>query len=415
MRSRIGSYFSGLSTNKKPGVFQPKRPKDTGFRYARPIKEMIHEVADIKIQKTESVLEALILEANLIKKYQPKYNMIGKDDKSFSHFIITNEEFPRVLIVRETDLSPSSLIRSAKGRTTFSLSKEKGNVVVTTYGPYASKRQMEIALKIIRKIFPFHSLAAKTEKGCLDFQIGRCPGPYAQAISKKDYAKNIRGIRMILEGEKKGLVKKMEGEMKEYAKNNEFEKAAESRNKIFALKHLQDVALIGPEFSKSLITEKSLEKKLRVEAYDVSHISGQYATGSMAVFCGSEPDKSQYRKFKIKTVAGADDTGAMREILIRRFKNDWPRPDLILLDGGRGHLSIVQKLLSDLDLSIPVAAAAKGEKRKNTKIQNLKFKPNSQVRNILKDSNLIKKIMDEAHRFAVGYHRKLRKTDFLAE
>lgn len=162
-----------------------------GGEAIRPIEAMIYEVADVGYQKTDSVLEALIMEANLIKKYLLKYNAMGKDDKSFAYFAITRalkqilvrgeakEEFPRVIILRQTELE-----------------KNKDSVAYK-YGPYTSKKQMEIALKIIRKIFPFHSNNAKTEKGCLDFQIGRCPGPYAGAISREDYRKNIRGIRMI--------------------------------------------------------------------------------------------------------------------------------------------------------------------------------------------------------------------------
>ncbi|PIP26649.1 MAG: hypothetical protein COX31_01170, partial [Candidatus Moranbacteria bacterium CG23_combo_of_CG06-09_8_20_14_all_40_16] len=124
------------------------------------------------------------------------------------------------------------------------------------YGPYTSKKQLEIALKIIRKIFPYHSNKQKTEKGCLDFQLGKCPGPYAGAISKEDYAQNIRGIKMILEGRKKNLLKKMEKEMQNHSKKNEFEKAAELRNKIFALRHIQDVALISEPDPASILPLK---------------------------------------------------------------------------------------------------------------------------------------------------------------
>lgn len=401
LKDRVRSYFNGFDVR--------------GER----IFSMVAQIADIEIRKTDSVLEALILESNLIKKFQPKYNVKEKDDKSFSYFVITKEEFPRVLIMRRTELD---------GARSFSrLWKEKKEVSFSRiFGPYTSKKQMETALKIMRKIFPFHSSRQKTEKGCLDFQLGRCPGPFAGAITKTDYKKNIKGIRMILEGRKSHLLKSLEKEMKEYANKNEFEKAGEARNKIFALKHIQDVALVTRDEKsqfqnpKSKITSKSQIKNFkpsRIEAYDISNISGDHAVGSMAVFDNSngkfEPNKSQYRKFKIKTVGGANDVGSMAEVLFRRFKNDWQLPNLILLDGGQGHLNMGEKVLGEFNLEIPIGAVAKGPTRKNLEFRISNFESNSNLKNILKDKNLIKRIMDEAHRFAVGYHRKLRKKNLL--
>ncbi|MFA6383156.1 MAG: GIY-YIG nuclease family protein [Parcubacteria group bacterium] len=415
LRSRVGSYFSTPLTDKKLGVSRPKRPKDTKLRHAtarnldRPIEYAIDQIADIEVRETDSVLEALILEAQLIKKLQPKYNAMGKDDKSFSYFVITKEDFPRVLILRATDLPPHPQ--------PLSLKRERGVRVAKTFGPYTSKKQMEIALKILRKIFPFHSNNQKTERGCLDFQIGRCPGPYAGAISKADYMKNIRGIRMILEGRKKGLIKKLETEMKNYAKNNEFEKAADARNKVFALKHIRDVALIASDEKLEIINQKS--ETIRIEAYDISNISGAHAVGSMVVFKNNEPDKSQYRKFKIKTVEGTDDVGMMREVLLRRFQNDWPQPDLILLDGGKGHLFMAERLLQELNLEMPMVTIAKGKSRKNLNFQfsifnQFSIPKFSNLKNIINDKNLIKRIMDEAHRFAITYHKKLRRKNLLS-
>ena len=374
LRNRVRSYFSGKSGTE------------------RLIETMIHEVADIRTMQTDSVLEALILESGLIKKYLPRYNAMGKDDKSFSYFVITKEQFPRVVILRQTELA------------------ENKKITRRTFGPYASKKQMEIALKIIRKIFPFHSLTQKTEKGCLDFQLGRCPGPYAGAISQEDYQKNICGIRMILEGKKKNLVKKLEREMKNFSNKHEYEKAGELRNKVFALKHIQDVALISSDMKSET---QSVGQELRIEAYDISNISGQFAVGSMIVFFGNEPDKSQYRKFKIKTIQGADDVGMMREVLLRRFKNDWPQPDLIFLDGGKGHLSMSENLLKELGMKIPIIAVAKGPNRKNLSLQFSMTQFPNEGKKILSNKNLVKRIMDEAHRFAIGYHKKLRRKELL--
>jgi excinuclease ABC subunit C len=377
LRSRVGSYFRGAETREH-------------------IESMMPNVFDVDFRQTDSVLEALISESNLIKKYQPKYNIKEKDDKSFSYFIITNEKFPRVIILRGTDLDKNK------------------NIIKYTFGPFTSKKQIEIALKIIRKIFPFHSNNQKTEKGCLDYQIGLCSGPYDNAISREEYKKNIRGIKMILEGKMKKLIASLEKEMNKAAKKNEFEKAAELRNKIFALKHIRDVALITKDFEEKLRTTNYEPRTIRIEAYDISNISGTNAVGSMVVFANDEPDKSQYRKFKIKTIQGSDDVGMMREVLNRRFYNDWPMPDLVLLDGGVGHLNMAEKLLhKELGLNVAIASVAKGPKRKNQelRITNHELKP--EIKNILSNKNIIKRIMDEAHRFAIAYHRKLRKGNFI--
>ncbi|HOW60844.1 MAG TPA: GIY-YIG nuclease family protein [Candidatus Moranbacteria bacterium] len=384
LRSRVKSYFQGRDVR--------------GER----ILSMVRQVADIKTQQTDSVLEALILESNLIKKHQPKYNIDLKDGKSFSYFVITKEKFPRVIILRKTDLGKNK------------------NITRYTFGPYTSKKQMEIALKIIRHIFPFHLNKQQSENGCLDFQIGLCPGPYAGAISGKDYMANIRNIRMILAGKKKGLINTLEKEMQTEAKKHEFEKAAELRNKIFALQHIRDIALITKDFEENTRTTNHEPRIFRIEAYDISNISGTNAVGSMVVFSNNKPDKSQYRKFRIKTVAGIDDVKMMREILIRRFNNEWPMPDLILLDGGIGHLNMADRLLhKKMGLAVSIAAVAKGPMRKNVKIKisNDKSILNSQISNeieeILDDKNLIKGIMDEAHRFAINFHRKIRKKNAL--
>ena len=148
LKDRVGSYFLKNAHLDRPNI-----------------EPMVAQIADIKVHETDSVLEALILESNLIKKHQPKYNVMAKDDKSFGYFVVTKEKFPRVVILWKTELGkvPAKKI----------------------YGPYLSKYQMNVALKLIRRIFPFHSNKQQTEKGCLDFQIGKCPGPHAGEISQK--------------------------------------------------------------------------------------------------------------------------------------------------------------------------------------------------------------------------------------
>lgn len=398
--------YIGKATNLKSRVQSYFRSIEVAGR-SEWISLMVSQVEDIDFEQTDSVLEALILESNLIKKHQPKYNTLEKDDKSFSYFAITKEEFPKVLIFRFTDLNFENL-------------EAKSYKLKAVFGPYTSKYQMQTALKIIRRIFPFHALKQKTEKGCLDFQIGMCPGPYAGAISKIDYAKNIRAIKMIFEGKKKSLIKTLEKEMQTFAKKNEFEKAAELRNKIYALQHIRDVALMTRDFEVgSNVKTSERQNVIRVEAFDISNISGQHAVGSMVVFENGVANKSQYRKFKIKTVEGSNDVAMMREVLLRRFKNDWPMPDLVLLDGGQGHANAIGELVFELGLNLLIVAVAKGATRKNlnfqfpisNKISMSQFP--KEVKNFLDNKNLVKSIMDEAHRFAITYHRKVRSKNSL--
>lgn len=365
LKSRVRSYFQGK------------------LAFERPIEFVLDKVTSIETQQTESVIEAYFLEQELIKKHQPKYNVMGKDDKSFVYACVTKEDFPRFEIIRQTHLDPKNYQR--------------------IYGPFDAKHLVEKSLKILQKIFPYHNKKQKTERGCLDYQIGLCPGPYDNAITKRDYLKNIRAIEMIFRAKKKILIKKLEQEMKKLARGEKFEEATIKRNQIFALRHIQDVALLSRGGRSSAPTSE-----IRIEGYDISNISGAHQVASMVVFDNTvsnqiEPNKNQYRKFKIKTIKGANDVSAMKEVLERRFKNDWPLPNLIFLDGGQGHLNMATKLFKEINLKIPIMAVAKGPTRKK-----LDLRTKGRIPKPLKDETLITRVRDEAHRFAVGYHRKLR-------
>jgi len=361
----------------------------------------ISEVADLEIRRTDTVLEAYILEQDLIKKLQPKYNMMSKDDRSFCYVVVTKEDYPRFMVMRKTETNIVGAIHELPRRRAVHeppLRKKYGKI----YGPYTSRRQIETVLKILRKIFPYHSRAEKSEFRCFDYHIGLCPGPYDNAISQKDYRKNIRAIQMILEGKKKNLVNKMKKEMLACSDKHDYECAAKLRNQMFALQHIQDVALIsnGRE-QKSLFPTN----RIRIEGYDISNISGKNSVGSMVVFDNTEGElkanKNQYRKFKIKTVEGANDVGAMEEVLMRRLRNNWPLPNLIILDGGRGHLNMARKVLRIYHLDIPLLAVAKGPTRKKLDLYSFGTLPKL-------PKNIIEQIRDEAHRFAIKYHRDLR-------
>jgi excinuclease ABC subunit C len=375
LKSRVRSYFSGSKT------------------YTRPIEYAIDQVEKIETKKAETVLEAYLLEQDLIRRLQPKYNVIGKDDKSFVFVCVTDEQFPTFVVKRKTDLESEDTKQYAR-----------------IYGPYTSKYMISRALKIMRRIFPYHSKKQKTEKGCMDFQLGLCPGPYEGKITRKDYLRNIRGVELMFRGKKKMLIRQLEREMKAHSKRQEFEQATEKRNQLFALSHIQDVALINEERPSVPDFAKSSRKKYRIEGYDISNIGGKFNVGSMVVFEGRwgniEPVNSQYRRFKLKTIQGADDVGAMREILERRFKNDWRTPDLILLDGGKGQLNVAKRVLRENKLKIPMLAIAKGPTRKKLEIHS-----HGDIPRIPK--KIISQVRDEAHRFAINYHKKLRENEFL--
>jgi len=355
---------------------------------------LVGKIKIIDYKKTDTAFEALILESKLIKKHSPPFNIREKDDKSFLYVEITKDFFPRVLLVR--------------GKSEF---KGKG------FGPFTSASAIREALRILRRIFPWstHSgsdtwlsrhgeiTVRKERKPCFDYQIGLCPGVCIGAISRTDYLKNIKNVEFIFQGKKKAILKNLKKEMKLASKNLEFEKAEKLKRQIFALGHIQDIALIN---DSNFPTHYKLQtKNYRIEGYDISNISGTSAVGSMAVFINNEPAKSEYRKFKIRTISKPNDVGMLEEVLRRRFKNSWPLPNLILVDGGIGQVNSARKVLAEFGLKIPVLGIAKGAKRKNNKIvgggqKNIPIPVLIQVR-------------DEAHRFAVGYHKKLRGKGFL--
>lgn len=373
LRDRVRQYFTGHDTR--------------GERIAK----LVAHTTDIDTIQTDSVLEALILEAELIRKYKPKYNIDGKDDKSYSFFIITKERFPRVVILRQTDFD-----KEQYGDVMY----RKGKI----FGPYTSREQMKIALKIIRRIFPFHDRSEQSEKGCLHYQIGLCPGPYSGAISEVDYKRNMRNISLFLSGHKKALLCKLEKQMLSFAKKEKYEEAEKVKRQIFALTHINDIALM----KKDIAFTRFSAHEMRVEAYDISHIGGDAMVASMVVFINGVADKSQYRKFKVQSIDGINDVGAMREILARRMNHldDWGIPQLIVLDGGKGHINMADDLWQKLDVNIPVIAVAKGPTRKKIDVYKSAFFPVNHE--IITNKELLESIREEAHRFAISFHKKLR-------
>lgn len=357
----------------------------------RKTEALVSEAIDLEIRETPSVLEALILEAELIKRLKPKYNIRDKDDKSFIYVGITREDFPKPILVRGHELQAMN--------SKFQVS----------FGPFTSAGALREALKILRGIFPWSECKPNQNKPCFYYGIKKCPGVCVGKISKKDYQKNISGLKLFFRGKKTQIIKNLEREMKEASKDREFERAAEFRNRIYALNHIHDISLIKKDDFMNCRAPEALQHKAmgRIEGYDISNISQKLATGSMVVFRDGAPEKKEYKKFRIKNTKSGD-VPMLREVLTRRFKNNWPSPDIILIDGGEAQVGVAEKVLKANKLNIPVIGIAKGISRKNDRFV---FDYNDQeLKRITKIfENLFKQVRDEAHRFAIGYHRSLRK------
>lgn len=483
--------------------------------YSERIAALISQIADLDFILTDSELEALILESNLIKERRPKYNVVLRDDKHYPFLKLDPKEpFPRVSVARRI--------------------KDDGALY---YGPYVPAGTMWDTLFLINKAFPLRKCKSlKGRKLCLDYHLGRCLGPCEGLVSPEEYGEVVKRVRLILEGRDRELVKLLERQMRETAERLEFERAAQLRDQVQALKQTiegqkiisakgedQDVLgfaqkgkegcvqlfvirggrLIGREsfafeevaekgkaaflssFIKQLYLAKtSLPKEVlipfpvedqglieewlsaragrkvsltvpqrgkraelvemathnaeemlnqslrssegreralqelreflgmsrlprRIEAYDISNISGNLAVGSLVVFADGAPKRSDYRRYRIKTVLGADDYAMLREVLGRRFRRqeEMPLPDIILIDGGRGQLNAALKAAQDLHISrVTMISLAKEDEEvfHPSQIRPLPIPAGSRAK------HLLQQIRDESHRFALAYHRKLR-------
>ncbi|MGC8651418.1 MAG: GIY-YIG nuclease family protein [Minisyncoccia bacterium] len=336
------------------------------------IREMVRLAKKIKIQITDNLLEAIILEANLIKKYWPKYNVREKDNRSFIYIVIPKQDFTKPIIVR--------------GREIKKFPPQKADV----FGPYKSISLLTTALRIIRRIFPYSTCQIGSGRPCFDYQIGLCPGACIGAISKEDYQKNIDNIILLLKGQKKALFKRLE---------------RENPAKILALKHLEDVALLSKD-------DYYLTPPMqRIEGYDISHLSGKETYGSMVVFEDSKPNPQAYRLFKIKEAAPNNDLASLEETLTRRFRHqEWHYPDLIVIDGGKPQIDYLTKVFAKHNVSIPFLGISKYQNDKLVFPKNTSsfFKHSAE-----EIKNTLLQVREEAHRFAIMAGRRKRIKNML--
>jgi excinuclease ABC subunit C len=398
--------YIGKAANLKERVknhFQQPTYKDYLF---------LDKIEKIGYLKTDSEIEALILEASLIKKYQPKFNVIWRDSKNYFFVAKTKEEFPRIFWTHQ---------KKIKG--------QKSKVKIEYLGPFVDGKALKQTLTVLRKVFPFRSCRVLPKRPCLWYHLKRCPAPCLLKTKsgeeidlrekiKKESQKNAESIFKIIQGKKKEVLRDLKREMKTAAKKRNFEEAAKLRDQIFALERVFEHSRILESETKVEVPWEETEKKLkeilktkgkisRIEAYDISNIQGKMATGSMVTFLKGRAEKNFYRRFKIKAEGKPNDVLMIKEVLERRLKHqEWEFPDLILIDGGKAQLNVALSLLEKLEKRPKVIALAK---KKNDLF--LEGEKNPIPLKILPREifNLILNLRNEAHRFAISYHRKLRK------
>lgn len=345
LKNRISNYFS-----------QRLEPR---------IQEMVNLSFKIETKTTDNLLEAIILEANLIKKYWPKYNIRERDNRSFLYLAIPKKEFSHPLIIRGRELSK--------------FSPDKADI----FGPYKSVSLITTALRILRRIFPYSTCKINSGKPCFDYQIGLCPGACLGKISPKDYQKNIDNLILFLKGEKKALFKKL---------------FKENPEKIQALKHIQDVALISKE-------DYYLSSRLyRIEGYDISYFPNKITYGSMVVFINGKKSPQDYRLFKIKHSQPRNDLEALKEVILRRIKHpEWRLPDLLVIDGGKPQIDYLTKALEEAKINIPLVGISKYQNDKLVFPKKIK----KTIRSLIEEQKeTLLKVREEAHRFAIKFSRR---------
>jgi len=392
LKKRVSSYFSNKALDTKT-------------------LKLVSLVSTVEHIRVGSEIEAFLLESSFIKKYKPFYNIKLIDDKSYPMVEITKGINPSVTITRK-----------------------KTDSKATYYGPYSDVTSLKTVLKLIRRVFPYQSVKNHPKRKCLYYHLGLCPCVLVNTQSIEEYKRNLRSLGKFLGGKKEEVIKALVKERDTFSKNEDFENSAlvqERINRInlitsetydpfhymdkpdFYFERIEKEVLSLIEILKPFYALKSLK---RIECYDISNISGTNATGSMVVFENGDKSSKEYRRFKIKTKSTPDDFHMMKEMLGRRLNNEtWPEPDLLVIDGGKGQVGSALKALANINKRIPVIGLAKREEiivvpiktQSGVEFEEIKL-PHSTP-----GINLLRRIRDEAHRFAITYHRLLRKKAFI--
>jgi len=372
------------------------------FSFPRDPKTLVlaGEIRSLDTIVVESELEALILEANLIKKYLPKFNIRLTDDKDYLYIKVSRELFPGIITARKKELSGS----------------------LSYFGPFPSARTVRETLKSIRRVFPWCANPPngnKVLRPCFYYHINLCPGACAGEITQKNYRKIINRFIQFMKGRRENLVNILTAEMNEASRRQEYEQAAQLKRTLNGITYLTQpnrahIYLENPNFLEDQREQalEDLRKNLglgktpeRIEGYDVSNLGGQEAVASMVVLTSGEIDKKEYRKFRILISNRPNDVAMMREVIRRRLKHaEWSIPDLIMVDGGKGQVNAANSELLTSKFEIPVVGLAK-------RMEWL-YRPDAAIVKLPKSSpalKLLQKLRDESHRFAITYHRKLRQ------
>lgn len=364
---------------------------------------MLNEAQQVKFKVLDSEIESLLIEAELINTYQPHYNILLKDDKSPLYINITKEEFPRVLLDRKKQF--------------------------TSFGPFTSSTQAKSILHFARRIFPFCNATPKQKannKTCFYYHLKLCPGACCGQISPSDYSQIIDNLKLFLSGKKKRLIQQLNRQIKAYAQGQLYEQAAQVRDQLQSLQALL-APRSAPEINLPTLTQDKHAEQLkhlnrilrrlfslpgefplsRIEGYDISNLQGQKATGSLVVLTNGQIDKSQYRRFKIRSLQTPNDPAMIKEVLTRRVKHSqWPTPNLIVVDGGITQLKAAQSVIP---WNIPLVGLAKHPDHLVTINKKLKLDPKNP------GTKLLQTLRDESHRFAKSYHSHLRSRSISSE
>lgn len=394
IKKRVSTYFSNNALDAKT-------------------LKLVSKIASVEHIIVSSEIEAFLLESALIKKHKPFYNIKLTDDKSYP-FIAVTKKNPAIFIVRN---------------------KSDRNAIY--FGPYTDSAAVKTVLKILRKVFPYQSVKNHAKRTCLYYHLGLCPCVLAHPENLSEYERNLNRIKKFLNGKTNSVTKELLNEQKDFIRREEFESASVIQRKIDFIRLITSENydpfryLEQPDYYYQRVTSEktSLENILepyfgklnlqRIECYDISNFAGKEAVGSMVVFMNGDRSTKDYRRFKIRTKETPDDFTMMKEVLGRRFKHDgWEEPDLIVIDGGKGQVSSALTTLVYKKKQIPLIGLAKRDEiivipqkqlRKNLEFLEVKLP---------KDTggvNLLRTIRDEAHRFAITYHRLLRKKKMTSE
>lgn len=425
LRDRVRSYFAkDIALTRNPGI-----------------ERMVELAIHVDHQATPTELEALMLEARLIRQHKPRYNIALRDDKSFVVIKIDlSHPFPPVTIGREKELE-DALIRHKRQREGVRIRQKVDHIEY--YGPFTSAVSVRAALKSIRTIWPFRDCSPSKYRtyemlghGCIYAALGLCEAPCVGGVSVEGYRKNIDQIRSFLRGEKSQVMKVVEQQMEAAATGERYEEAARHRDRLYALEHFHHIIDTFRDAKSRGIRqayEYNPERDIRMECYDISNNTGQFAVGALVTGIlrdGKVTDvadkttarqqlvfeKARYRKFKIRTVEGISDTDMLHEVLSRRFKrgkgkvSDWSLPDFVLIDGGKGQFSVAvsERRAASLEEKVAIGSVAKGPTRKRVDLYGADWK---RFPLVSKEAwpQIAEQLREEAHRFAISYYRSLHR------